>query len=194
MRSFLVLFLSFPLVLSTAAAQDTPPTPSRWTLSAGPEWRAVAPRTYVWGMRVRAEYDLIKPASVFGLRLEGAALWGPTQSYFYVGNAYSTGGTEQRTDLMVGVTGSFSPLPRARFAPYLTMGIYGRQQRIDGSTFFNSQLTGFERGSPATRSRGDLIGALGLGLRMRLGGRTFQLEYRRIYGSSGLTFGTRLPF
>lgn len=187
MRLFVVSVASL-LLASTSAAQ------SRWTFSAGPEWRAVAPKTYVWGMRVRAEYDLTKPASVFGLRLEGAALWGPTQSYFHVGNGYSYGGTEQRTDLMVGLTGSFSPLPRARFAPYVTMGIYGRQQRLDGSTFFNSPFTGFQGSPPSTRSRGDLIGALGLGLRMRLGGRAFQLEYRTIYGSSGLTFGTRLPF
>jgi hypothetical protein len=180
-------------VTSTAAAQ------SRWTFSAGPEWTGVAPKTYVWGMRLRAEYDLTRPARIFGLRLEGAALWSPTQSYFNSGSSpgytYSLGGTEQRADLMLGVTGSFSPLPRARFAPYATMGIYGRQQWTYGSRFYNSSLTGsYGGGPPSTMSRGDIIGAVGLGLRMRIAGHAFQLEYRRIHGSSGLTFGTRLPF
>lgn len=176
------------LVATSAAAQ------SRWTFSAGPEWTSVTPKDHVWGMRARAEYDLTKPNSVLGLRLEGAALWSPTQSYFYEGSYYTSGGTQQGTDLMLGVNGSLSPIPHARVAPYVTMGIYGRQQRIYGSGFFNSSLTGASSSPPSARYRGDILGTLGLGVRMRLMGRAFQLEYRRIYDSNGLTFGARLPF
>src|SRR5207249_12264350 len=75
------------------------PRPPRPTLfpyttlfrSVGPEWGRVTPATSLWGMRLRAEYDLTRPNSVLGLRLEGGARWGPTQSYFYEQNSISFG-------------------------------------------------------------------------------------------------------
>ena len=197
MRSVLVLPVALSVVFGTAAAQDTSltsPTPSRWTFSAGPEWTHVTPVDRLWSMRLRAEYDLTRPYSVFGLRFEGAVRWSPTQSYFYSSNSFSFGGTEQRTDLMLGLTGSLSPIPRARFAPYVTMGIFGRQEWRSGITSRSDPGTPYFYGVAFPPSRGNIVGVVGLGLRARLGGRSFQLEYRRIYGSGGLTFGTRLPF
>lgn len=197
MRSFFVLPVALSFVFGPAAAQDTsstPLTPSRWTFSAGPEWTAVSPADHLWSMRARAEYDLTRPNSVFGLRLEGAVRWGPTQSYFYSRNSFSFGGTEQRTDLMLGLTGSLSPIPRARFAPYLTMGIFARQEWRSGITTRSDPFTSSSYVVAYPPSQGNIIGALGLGLRGRLGGRSFQLEYRYVREGRGLTFGTRLPF
>ena len=189
MRWFLVVGFAF-LLSSNGAAQ----TPSRWTFSAGPEWVKVTPTTRLWGMRLRAEYDLTKPTGVFGLRLEGGARWGPTQSYFYESGTRSEGGTEQGMDLMLGVSGGLSPFPRARFSPYFTMGIFGRQTWSRGS-FFVHDSTFLSYDAPYRAfTRGDIIGTLGAGLRARLGGRSFQLELRRVYGRNGLSFGTRLPF
>ena len=198
MRSVLVLPVALSFVFGIAAAQGTPPTPptpSRWTFSAGPEWTYVTPVDRLWSMRLRAEYDLTRPYSVFGLRFEGAVRWSPTQSYFYSRNSFSFGGREQRTDLMLGLTGSLSPIPRARFAPYVTMGIFGRQEWRSGITSRSDPFTSsYSFGVAFPPSQGNIVGVFGLGLRARLGGRSFQLEYRRIYGSGGLTFGTRLPF
>jgi len=75
------------------------------------------------------------------------------------------------------------------------MGIFGRQLWRQGSSFFHDRSTSYFQTSPGRSwSRGDIIGSLGLGLRARLDGRSFQLELRRIYDHNGLTFGTRLPF
>src|SRR6266568_1480289 len=151
---------------------------SRWTLSVGPEWTKVTPTISWWGMRLRAEYDLIKPPSVFGLRLEGGARWGPNQHFFSESSSRTEFGAEQQMDLMLGFTGSLSPLPRARFSPYVAMGIFGRQMWRRGSRF----------------TQDSVFGTLGLGLRARISGRSFQLELREIYNHYGLSFGTRLPF
>ena len=179
------------LCTTTALAQE----PSRWTLSAGPEWGLVAPHTHLWGMRLRAEYDLTKPNSVFGLRLEGGARWSPTQGYFSSDNVATWSGIEQRSDLMLGFSGSLAPFPRARIAPYVTMGIFARQLWIHGASEVSFQPGSFAQSPPdSTRSSGDIIASLGVGLRARLAGRSFQLELRRLYNHNGLTFGTRLPF
>lgn len=186
MRLFIV---SVALLLTTTvgAAQ------SRWTLSAGPEW---APATNLWGLRLRAEYDLIKPGSPLSLRLEGAGRWGPTQnfsfSYLLAGNG-SGGGWDQYTDLMVGFNASLTPLPRARFAPYLTFGVFAQQSWRHGSRFI-FQSSGPPSVYSYSGSEGAIIGALGLGLRARVGGRTFQVEIRQIQRQHSLSFGTRLPF
>jgi len=174
------------LVASNAAAQ------SRWTISTGPEWyRSSLRRT--WGMRFRAEYDLTKPTSIFGLRFETGARWSPSQSYF-VSYANSTqSGTEQRFDLMAGLSASLSPMPRARVSPYVTLGVFGRQVWDHGTYYFQSGT--FSQSSPIrTQSHGDIIGSLGVGVRARVGGHAFQLELRRLHDHNGLTFGTRLPF
>ena len=190
MRLFIV---GVPLLLSiatTAGAQ------SRWTFSAGPEWVQWGSQTQatLWGVRLRAEYDLTKPTSIFGLRLEGGGRWGPTQGYFYESGPFSVGGSEQRMDLMLGLSGGLSPFPRARFSPYVTMGIFGRQKWMQGSSFIYDSTTLVWRDPYSSHTNGDIIGTLGVGVRARLAGRSFQLELRRIYDHNGLTFGTRLPF
>ncbi len=189
MRLF-IAGVAFVVCTTAGLAQE----PSRWTVSVGPEWAQTTPSTHLWGARLRAEYDLTKPSSVFGLRLEGGARWGPTQSYFYESGSRSQGGVDQTADLMLGLSGAISPLARARFSPYVTMGVFGRQSWSQGSMFIHdSTLLSWDVPN-FRRSRGNIIGTLGVGLRARLGGRSFQLELRRIYGDNGLTFGTRLPF
>jgi hypothetical protein len=189
MRVF-IAGVAFVLCTTTALAQE----PSRWTVSVGPEWTRAGPNTHLWGARLRAEYDLTRLSSVFGLRLEGGARWGPTQSYFYESGPRSQGGVDQSADIMLGLSGAISPFPRGRFSPYVTMGVSGRQSWRQGSMFVHdSTLLSWDVPNFSS-SRGDIIGTLGLGLRARLGGRSFQLELRRIYDRNGLTFGTRLPF
>ncbi len=96
---------------------------------------------------------------------------------------------------MLGLSASLSPIPNAPLAPYAALGIFGRQLWTQGSGFFRDRSTSYFQTSPKrSLSRGDIIASLGVGLRARLGGRSFQLELRRIYGHNGLTFGTRLPF
>jgi len=175
-------------ISTTAAAQ------SRWTFSAGPEWAQWSSKSTLWGMRLRAEYDLTSPTSVFGLRLEGGARWGPTQSFFYQSSFRTESGTEQRMDLMLGFSGALSPFPRARFSPYVAMGIFGQQMWLSGSRFVQDSIFGSSNVPSFSLTRGDIIATLGLGLRARIGSRSFQLELRRVRSHNGLSFGTRLPF
>lgn len=185
MRLFIVGALFF--VTTSAAAQ------SRWTFSTGPEWSRGIPQIRTWGARLRAEYDITRPNSVFGIRLETGARWSPTQSYFYSDGIGTWAGTEQQFDLLVGLNASLSPLPRARVSPYVAVGIFGRQEWTYGSRFFGTSSS--STSTPVrTYSRGDIVGSLGLGFRARVGGRSFQLELRRLYDHNGVTFGTRLPF
>jgi len=186
-----LLVVGVCLVLSTTGARAQ----SRWTFSAGPEWGLVAPQTHLWGLRLRAEYDLTKPNSIFGLRFEGAARWSPTQSYFYSENLATWSGTEQRNDLMFGLSTSLSPLAHASpIAPYVTFGVYARQLWQNGSSSFAFQGSPVWGSPPGTRARGDIIATLGVGLRARVAGRMFQVELRGIHDQYGLTFGSRLPF
>jgi hypothetical protein len=177
------------LSISTHAAAQ-----SRWTFSAGPEWGKVTPANSLWGMRLRAEYDLTKPSSVFGVRLEGGTRWGPTQSFFYRSIFGRESGTEQRMDLMLGFSGALSPFPHARFSPYVTMGIFGQQTWLRGSRFVQDSIFGSSTVPSFSLTRGDIVATLGLGLRARTGSRSFQLELRRVRHNNGLSFGTRLPF
>jgi hypothetical protein len=176
------------LLLTTTAGAQT-----RWTFSAGPEWHRWW-GTHLWGVRLRAEYDLTNPTSVFGLRLEGGARWGPTQGYFDQSGSRSVGGQDQTTDLMLGISGAISPFPRARLSTYVTMGVFGRQMWRQGSSFVRDSTLLSYSAPHFAYSRGDITPTLGLGLRGRLGGRSFQLELRRIYYYNSMTFGTRLPF
>ena len=176
------------LITTSATAQ------SRWTLSAGPEFTSWAPGKQFWGMRFRAEFDITRPSSFFGLRLEGGARWGPTQSGFYESGPRSIGGTDQRADLMFGLSSSISPFPRGRVSPYVTVGVFARQFWRRGS-FFVRDSTGLSYDVPnLSYTSGDFVGAWGVGLRARLFGRSFQLELRDVRVDRGVTFGTRLPF
>jgi len=146
-------------------------------------------------MRLRAEYDLTRPSSVFGLRLEAGALWTPTQSYFFQSGSRTQGGVDQSSDIMLGLSASITPFPRARVSPYVTLGIFGRQMWRQGSYFVQDpSLLSYNQQPHFSYSRGDIIPTLGLGLRVRLGGQSFQLELRQIRDHGDLTFGARLPF
>lgn len=151
----------------------------------------------LWGLRLRAEYDLTNPTRVLGLRLEGGARWGPTQGWRH--QSGSPGGTEQRTDLMLGLSAGLSPFSRSRFSPYVTMGVFGRQTWLLGSALVYDSTTMSFSAPYSSRTNGEVFGTLGVGVRARLGGRSLQLEVRRLprvggYYDNGLTFGSRLPF
>jgi len=181
-----LVIVGVALLFTTSAAAQ-----SRWTLSTGPEWSRGIPEIRTWGARLRAEYDLTRPNSVFGLRLEGGARWNPTQSYFFSDGIGTWSGTEQQFDVLLGFNASLARIP-GPLTPFASFGIFGRQEWTTGSRSFglSSSSSGF-RGST---TRGDIIGSFGLGLRARVVRQSFQIEYRRLYDHNGLTFGTRLPF
>ncbi len=187
MRLFIV---SIALLLTTTvgAAQ------TRWTLSAGPEWTPTVSGQF-WGGRLRAEYDLTRPTSPFRLRLEAGTFWSPTQSFFasYLdGSSY--GGFKQSVDLTIGLSAAISPLPRARFSPYIMMGVYARQSWSHGANSFRNADGSLAWSSPErSRTYGDLLAQVGIGIRARIGGHTFQLEMRN-FGTRSLTLGKNLPF
>ena len=190
MRSFLVLLCALSSV--TAAAAQTPQTPSRWTLSAGrDQWYY----PNVWGMRLRADYDLLGGRGPFRLGLLMGGSWGPSQlfSNHVGGNTYYSGEV-QRGDVIFGLTSALTPLPKARFSPYLTFGVVARQVWMNGTTYMwdptNPQATLIER----SRTYGHITSTFGWGLRMRIHGRMFQLEHRVLYDLHSVTFGTSLPF
>ena len=187
MRLFIVSAALLFSLSTTAVAQ------SRWTVSAGPEFMRWDPRVHMWGMRVRAEYDLTKPASVFGLRLEGGVLWSHPQSWHVESGAPRQGGVDQTTDIMLGLSGAITPFPKARVSPYISLGVFGRQVWRHGSFFIHDPTLPSYESSYLRSSRG-VMATLGLGLRVRLAGRSFQLELRAIQDHSDLTLGTRLPF
>ena len=191
MRWLLVLSIALLLASAPAAAQ----APSRWTLSAGPSWPNGM--RSLWGLRFRANYDLTNPNRPLRLHLEAGGLWGPTHSYFRSyevigGGAY---GQDQTFDVAFGLSASLSPVPRARLSPYLTAGVLARQVWRHGWTVF-SDASGFSSGSttPKTLTYGQFVVPLGVGVRARLGGRPFQIEYRLLDMNHSLMFGTRLPF
>ena len=197
MRSVLVLSVALSFVFGTAAAQDTSvtSTPSRWTFSAGPEWTPTFSNSF-YGARVRAEYDLIKPTGPLRLRFEAGGFWSPTQSFSgrYVIDSTTFGGMRQTFDFTVGLSASLTPLPRARFSPYLTLAAVARQTWNRHSGWRRSaDGSSYQFFPPTTGLFGDFVLQPGIGIRARIAGRVFQLELRH-YRNRSLTFGTRLPF
>jgi len=195
MRSVLVLPVALSFVFGTAAAQDTLPTPSRWTFSVGPEWTLTPSNGHFFGGRLRAEYDLIAPTSPFRLRLEAGGFWSPTQGYFgSLSDGSTYYGVHQSMDVTFGLNVALAPLPRARFAPYVSLALLAVQRWDHGSDTFRNPDGSFAWNIPAaTWTRGDLMFAAGIGMRARIGGRVFQLEMRQFRRRS-LMLGTNLPF
>jgi hypothetical protein len=197
MRSVLVLPVALSFVFGIAAAQDTSltsPTPSRWTFSAGPEWTPTFSNRF-YGARVRAEYDLIKPTGPLRLRFEAGGFWSPTQSFSgrYFIDSGTFGGMRQTFDFTVGLSASITPLPRARFSPYLTMAAVARQTWNRQSSWRQNADGSFQFFPLTTGSFGDVVLQPGIGIRARIAGRLFQLELRH-YRNRSLTLGTQLPF
>lgn len=171
------------LLTSTAAAQ------SRWTLSAGPEWQSNI------GARLRGEYDLVKPDQPLRLRLELGGYWEPSQlqlrSYAIPENG-SVALSSQSVDFMFGLTVSLTPLPRARIAPYVTVGALGRQVWAHGKVFIATPDSATHTNYAETE--GQLLVPRALGVRARLGARLFQVEIRRLEHRTAVMVGTNLPF
>ena len=176
---------------STAVAQ------SRWTFSAGPEWEP-GPGGHFYGARLRAQYDLIKPTSPFRLRFETGGFWSPTQDFFgqySISELGSFGGSKQRFDVSFGMSAALTPLPTARFSPYVLLAAVGRQSWTRQSSWVQT-ANGVRLYPQGTFSRGEFFLEPGIGLRARIGGRTFQVELRRFPGvhHTSLLIGTSLPF
>ena len=190
MRWFLVLGVALLLSRNSAAQ-----TPSRWTFSAGPEWTRTFGGANFYGGRLRAEYDLLTPTKPFRLRLEAATFWSPTQSFFatYLDGS-SVYGFNQSVDLTLGLSGALSPLPRARFSPYVMLGVYARQTWSHGANSFRNPDGSFAWNDlERSRTVGDILAQVGIGIRARVGGRMFQVEMRQ-FSRRSLTLGTHLPF
>jgi hypothetical protein len=186
-----VVGVALLLVTTPAAAQ------SRWTLSAGPEWSSFSSDQF-FGGRARAEYDVIRPNRPLRLRVELGGYWEPTHN-FYSEPTDSTEflGSSQTADISFGVTASLTPLPRARFAPYVTIGVLARQSWANGWSSYTVRFVSNTQRSLGSTS-GEMIVPVGLGVRGRFGGRMFQVEMRRFQGSknghTALMVGTSLPF
>jgi hypothetical protein len=187
-RLFIVFVVSF-VVASTGAAQ------SRWTFSAGPEWTPFANGRF-YGGRVRVEYDMINPTSPLRLRLETGGFWSPTQSYngSFVIAGGTFGGERQVFDLTFGLSAAITPLPKARFSPYVVMAAVARQSWTRGSGWVQYPGSAPQYFPQATNSVGDLLLQPGIGIRARVARRVFQLEWRHFEHISTLTLGTHLPF
>jgi len=184
------LFIAGLALLFTTAASAQ----SRWTLSAGPEWTPSV-NGHFYGGRVRAEYDLIKPAGPLRLRLEGGGFWSPTQnfsgSYVLVGGTFA--GARQIFDLSFGLSAALTPLPNARLSPYVVMAAVARQ-----SWRRESLWRQFEGSAPqlssGTGSSGDVLLQPGLGIRARIASHLFQVEMRKFEHTHAVVIGTNLPF
>jgi hypothetical protein len=128
--------------------------------------------------------------------LETGGFWSPTQNFY---GRYSLvdgtfGGERQTFDLTFGLSAAITPLPKARFSPYLTMAAVARQTWRRASGWVQYADSSAPRFFPlTTASYGDVLLEPGIGLRARLAGRVFQLEVRQ-YDHRSLTFGTQLPF
>ena len=186
MRLFIVGVAVF-LVTTAGVAQQ----PSRWTLSAGPEWSRIPS---IWGLRVRADYDLVGRNSPFRVGLLAGGSWGPTQAFRDpIGSGSYYSGVNQRLDLTFGVTTALTPLPRARVSPYFTFGVVARQVWINGTSVWESPIT---PSSFVERSHtvGQITSTMGWGIRARIARRLFQVEIRTLYDVRFLTIGTSLPF
>ena len=185
-----LLIAGAALLFATTAGAQT-----RWTFSVGPEWTTTMSNGHFYGGRVRAEFDIIKPTSPFRLRLEAGGFWSPTQSFFgsYLDGS-SVYGSKQSVDLTFGMSAAIAPVPRARFAPYVLMGIYARQSWSHGANAFRNPDGSLAWNDPErSRTFGDVLLQPGIGIRARIGGRMFQLEMRH-FAHRSLTLGTNLPF
>lgn len=177
------------LFMTTAASAQT-----RWTFSAGPEWSPLTNGSF-YGARIRAEYDLIKPTGPLRLRFETGGFWSPTQNFYgkYFIDSGTFGGTRQVFDLTFGLSAALTPLPKARFSPYLVMAVVARQSWRRQSVWRQSPGSAPQYFPLTTASLGDVLLQPGIGIRARIAGRVFQLELRH-YDHLSLTLGTHLSF
>jgi hypothetical protein len=172
------------LVIPTVGLGQT-----RWTISAGPEWE-----TNIGG-RVRAEYDFIKPNKALRLRLELGGYWEPTQNFYReyeIAELGSVSGRSQSVDLAFGMTASLTPLPKALFAPYVGISALAQQQWGHGESWTTTPDSATYR--KLSRTNGQMIFPLALGMRALVRGRMFQVEIRKWEHRNTFLVGTSLPF
>jgi opacity protein-like surface antigen len=192
MRSPLLLFAVTSLAGSALAAQQ--PSKPDPLIAAGGLTRS----GQFSGLQLGAEYSLRRDRWL-GFRVEAAGYWQPTQKFSYsytIGDLASYQGSAGAAGFQLGLSAIASPLPRGRISPYVVAGAtrfqswhseQGEYLHPDGS---RAVLV------PSNSSyRANLQLVRGIGLRLRLGDRPFDLEYRSYGGhSSAYTLGTSLRF
>ena len=144
--------------------------------------------------RVRSPHT-DQAVAVAAAAAEAATFWSPTQNYFatYLDGS-SVYGFNQAVDLTLGLSAALSPLPRARFSPYVMLGVYARQTWSHGANSFRNPDGSFAWNDlERSRTVGDILAQVGIGIRARVGGRMFQVEMRQ-FSRRSLTLGTHLPF
>src|SRR2546430_16318704 len=97
MRWFLVLSCAF--VLSSESAAQAP---SRWTLSAGPEWTPSPSNSRFYGGRARAGDDPLPPPRPVWLGVGGGNFFLPAPGFYKVYFYWSSGfGFRQKIDITI---------------------------------------------------------------------------------------------
>ena len=82
--------------------------------------------------------------------------------------------------------------PRARFAPYVSIGILARQVWAHGWNSITTPDTSTY--AKYSTTNGQMISAYSLGVRTRLGPHMFQVEKRQVERRTAVLVGTSLPF
>jgi hypothetical protein len=192
MRSPLLLFVITSFAGSTLAAQQSPqPDP---LVFAGGFTRSGT----VSGLQLGAQYYLRRDRWL-GLRMEAAGYWSPTQRFsssYNIGDLGSFEGSGGTAGFHLGLAVIASPLPRGRISPYVLFGPTRFQSwHTEQGEYLNQDGTSARLVPPHSWYQAQLRWARGIGLRLRLGDRPFELEYRS-YGRGSRTYslGTSLRF
>jgi opacity protein-like surface antigen len=192
MRTPFLLFAVTSLAGSTLAAQQ-PPKPAPLIVVGG-----LTGSGGVSGLQLGAEYSL-RRESWLGFRLEAAGLLTPTHkssSCFTLAELGCYQGSSRAAGLQLGLAAIVSPLPRGRVSPYVVAGAAAVQTwGSNQGEYLNPDGSRAQLVRPYSWNQGKVELVRGIGLRLRLGDRPFDLEYRK-YGRhiSAYTLGTSLRF
>ena len=192
MRPSLLLFAVAELTASTLAAQE-PPKPAPLVLSGG-----ITRSGTLSGLQLGGQYYLRRDRWL-GLRMEAAGYWSPTQSFsatYTIGDLGGYRGSGREAGFHLGVAATASPLPRGPISPYVVFGPSRFQSWHSAQgEYLNRDGSRAELVPPHTWYRAELRLVRGIGVRLRLGDRPFEIEYRSYGGhSSAYTLGTALRF
>jgi hypothetical protein len=192
MRPPLLLFAVAGLTTSTLAAQESP-KPAPLVVAGG-----ITRSGTLSGLQLGAQYYL-RHDRWLGLRIEAAGYWSPTQSFsstYTVGDLGGYQGSGRTTGFHLGVAAVASPLPRGRISPYVVFGPSRFQSwHSEQGEYLNRDGSSAELVPPHTWYRAELRLVRGIGVRLRLGDRPLDLEYRSYGGHmSAYTLGTTLHF
>ena len=197
-----ILLVSALLVPRRCLPQESPSQRigDRLILSAGVgQVYSVAAANWLDGFHFRAEYDVMPPERILGLRVHVGGFWAPSQSSSVPTMFYSSGTTfESRAyalSLDLGLSGVVTPWPRARFSPYGVAGVARLQRWSSGSGYYRQADGSVAEFMPRATSGGEYGLLTGVGVQFRIGERMLQVESRRLSGrQTMLGVGTRIRF